>query len=143
MNSGYKSQQPRNKKEIIGKAAILNRLFWGAGATSALFACFLLCRYIFQELHNNTDWPIAMFLLGVAVVLIAAFLNAKRVIVCTVAGYVISFIAGIVLNYEFDVIVDGVVQSQNYTAWVIWTISFIVLITAGITWEVISKRILN
>ena len=59
--------------------------------------------------------------------------------VCTVAGYVISFIAGLVFNYEYDVIVDGVVQSQSYTAWVIWTVSFIALIITGITWEVISR----
>jgi Na+-driven multidrug efflux pump len=84
-----------------------------------------------------------MLLLGLVVIFIAAFTGAKRVMVCTTAGYVVSFIIGLVFNYEYDVVVDGVVQSQNYTAWVIWTISFIALITAGIIWEVISKRTSN
>ncbi|MDR2569638.1 MAG: helix-turn-helix domain-containing protein [Oscillospiraceae bacterium] len=126
---------------LIGKSAIMNRVFWGAGASVALFVCYLLCRHIFIELHNNTGWPMVMFLLGLVVVFIAAFLGAKKVIVCTATGYVVSFIVGIVFNYEYDFIVDGIVQSRNYTAWVIWTVTFLVLIVAGIFWEVISKRI--
>jgi Kef-type K+ transport system membrane component KefB len=77
-----------------------------------------------------------MFLLGLAVTFAAAFPGAKKVMVCTAAGYVVSFIAGIVFNYEYDFIVDGVVQSRNYTAWQIWTVSFLIMILAGIIWEV-------
>jgi transcriptional regulator with XRE-family HTH domain len=127
-------------KTLIGRDAVFNRFFWGAGATGALLVCFLLCGYIFRVLHNNTDWPNLMLLLGLIVIFIAAFTSAKKVMVCTVAGYVVSFIAGLVFNYEYDVIVDGVVQSQNYTAWIIWTISFIALITAGIIWEIAGNR---
>jgi transcriptional regulator with XRE-family HTH domain len=68
------------------------------------------------------------------------YVYAKKVMVCTATGYVISFIVGIVFNYEYDFIVDGVVQSRNYTAWQIWTISFLAITLVGIIWEVVSRH---
>ena len=125
----------------MSKPTILNKIFWTAGTAGALFVCFLLCRHIFYELHGNKDWAFAMFIVGLTAIFISAFFGAKKVMVCTVAGYVISFIAGIVFNYEYDFIMDGVLQDRRYTAWLIWTISFLVLIFAGILWEFIGKRI--
>lgn len=127
-------------KALIGKAAIINKVFWCAGAVGALLVCFFLSRHIFLVLYNNTDWPIVMLLLGLVVICIASFPSAKRVIVCTVAGYVVSFIIGILFNREYDFIADGVVQSRNYTAWQIWTISFVIVILIGVIWEIINNR---
>ena len=125
------------------KRIVLNRVFWVAGTAGALSVCYLLCGHIFYELHGNKQWPLAMFILGLAVILIAAFPDAKKVMICTAAGYVISFIAGIVFNSEYDSIVDGVLQDRRSTAWQIWTASFLVLIITGIVWEVISNRMKN
>lgn len=125
----------------MSKPAILNRIFWATGTAGALLVCYLLCGHIFYELHGNKDWSLAMFILGLAVIFISAFFGAKRVMVCTTVGYVISFIAGIVFNFEYDFFVDGVLQDRRYSAWQIWTVSFLVLIFAGIAWEFIGKRI--
>ena len=124
----------------MAKATLLNRIFWVAGAAGALSVCYLLCGHIFYELHGNKQWPLAMFIFGLAVILIAAFPGAKKAMVCTAAGYVVSFIAGIVFNSEYDYIVDGVLQDRRYTAWQIWTASYLGLIFAGIVWEIVSKR---
>ena len=124
----------------MSKSTLLNRIFWAAGTSGALLVCFLLCRHIFYELHGNKQWSLVLFIIGLAVILISALLGAKKVMVCTAAGYVISFIAGIVFNSEYDFIVDGILQDRRSTAWQIWTVSFIVLIFAGIVWEFISNR---
>jgi len=124
----------------MAKTAILNRIFWTAGTAGALLVCYLICRHVFYEMHGNKDWSLAMFILGLAVILISAFFGAKKVMVCTAAGYVVSFIAGIVFNYEYDFIVDGVLQDRRYTAWQIWAVSFLVLVIAGVVWEIVSKR---
>jgi len=60
--------------------------------------------------------------------------------VCTVAGYVASFIVGIIFNYEYDFIVEGVLQDRLHTAWQIWTGAYLVLILAGIIWKIFNNR---
>jgi membrane-bound ClpP family serine protease len=92
-------------------------------------------------MHGNKDWAFAMFIVGLTAIFISAFFGAKKVMVCTAAGYFVSFIAGIVFNHEYDFIVDGVLQDRRYTAWQIWTVAFLVLIFAGIVWEFIGTRI--
>jgi hypothetical protein len=91
-------------------------------------------------MHGNKDWAFAMFIVGLTAIFISAFFGAKKVMVCTAAGYVVSFIAGIVFNFNYDFIVDGVLQDSRYTAWLIWTVSFLALVIAGVVWEVVSKR---
>ena len=127
-------------KEPMGKAAVLNKLLWAAGAAGALMVCFILCRHIFYELHVNRQWPLAMLLLGLVVILIAAVPGAKKMMVCTVAGYLTGFIAGIAFNVEYDVIIDSIVVEQRYTAWHIWTVVFITIIIAGAIWDVLSRN---
>ena len=125
----------------MAKNVVINKMLWAAGTAVALLVCYLICRHLFYELHGNKDWPLAMLILGLAVIFISAFFGAKKVMVCTAAGYVVSFIAGIVFNSYHDVVVNGEVVSRNSTAWLIWTVTFLVLIFAGIVWEFIGKRI--
>jgi len=129
-----------NEKEFR-RTAVLDRILWTVGTAVALLACHLLCGHIFYELYGNKDWPIAMFILGLTVILIAAFPNAKKVMAFTVTGYAASFIAGIVFNFEYLLIIDGVLQDIRYTAWQIWTVSFLIFIAAGVIWEIFSGRI--
>jgi len=129
------------KIELIGKAAIINRILWVVGTVGALFVCFVPYRHFFYIQHGNKDWAFVMFIVGLATIFISAFPGAKKVMVCTVVGYVISFIVGNIFNFYYDVVVNGEVVSRNSTAWLIWTVTFLVLIFAGIVWEFIGKRI--
>jgi transcriptional regulator with XRE-family HTH domain len=128
------------KKELVGKATIINRGLWVVGTAGALFVCFLPYRHFFYQQHGNKDWASVMFIVGLAAIFISAFIDTKKIMVCTVAGYVISFIVGIVFNSYHDVVVNGEVVSTNSTAWLIWTFTFLVLIFAGIVWEIVNKR---
>ena len=80
-----------------------------------------------------------MFILGLAIILISAFFGCKKVMMCTAAGYAVGFLAGVIFNFEYDLIADGVLQDRHNTWWQIWTATFLAVITAGIVWEIIGK----
>jgi len=123
-------------KEPIGKAKVLDRIFWTIGAASSLLVCYFLFRHIFYELLGNKEWPFVLFVFGLAVIFIAAFTGSKKVMICTVTGYMASFIIGIVFNSDYYMY-----ESRYNNAWQIWTVSFLVIIVAGIIWEVVSNLI--
>ncbi|MCL2487211.1 MAG: hypothetical protein FWE80_00840 [Oscillospiraceae bacterium] len=109
-----------------------NKLFWFIGSIAALSVSYVLCRYVFFGLHGNKGWSGVLFVLGAVVLLISARFYCRRIMVSTVAGYMIGFILGIVFNAEGR-------DPGTTTWWIIWTVSFLVFILAGIVWEVISK----
>ena len=116
---------------------IRNRIFWTVGTVTALILCFVMCRYIFFELHGNKDWSVVLLIVGIIVSCIAAVFYRRKLIICTVIGYIGGFALGIILG------VDGLDQGggaiNNW--WIIWTMAFVSLIFAGGIWEIISRRI--
>ena len=117
------------------KSTYRKRIFWAAGTAIALFLCFLLCRFIFIESHGSYQYPVVLFVVGIVAVIIAAIFDGRKIMINTVVGYVGGFALGIFFS------VDGVDQGGGTTNnwWVIWTVSFIAIIIAGIIWEIISK----
>ena len=116
-----------------------NRLFWIAGAAAALVLCFLLCRYLFFDFHGNKQWPVVLLVAGLITSGVAAIFDGKKLMICTVLGYIAGFAFGIAFG------VDGVDQGGGATNnwWIIWTISFVAIIVIGAIWEIISRRRLN
>ena len=114
-----------------------NRIIWMAGAFVALFVSFLLCRYVLLGLHGMKQWPVIMFLFGLIFIVIAAIFDGRKVMICTVAGYIGGFVLGMLFNnYGVD---QGGGRTSN--AWKIWTVSFIVIMIAGILWQLLDKHI--
>ncbi len=114
-----------------------NKIVWTIGAGIALFVGFLLCRYAFFGLHGMISWPIYLFMFGLIAIIIAAFFDARKVMVCTTVGYIVGVALGMIFR------VDGVDPGGGSTnnAWVIWTISFFIIILMGIIWDLLTKFI--
>jgi len=55
--------------------------------------------------------------------------------ICTVGAYIIGFMLGILFN--IDSLDQGGGRLNN--AWIIWTISFVVIIFIGVIWEMVSS----
>lgn len=112
------------------------RIIWVVGALAALCICFLLCRYLFFGLHGMKQFPVIVLIYGLIALLIAAIFDGRKVMICTVAGYIGGFALGMLFN------IDGVDSGGGRTnnAWQIWLISFIIIVLAGIIWELVSKR---
>jgi len=115
---------------------IKNRVTWVVGAVVGLSICFLLCRYAFFGLHGMTQWPFALFAYGLIAIIIAAIFDGRKIMICTVGAYIIGFMLGMLFN--IDSLDQGGGRLNN--AWIIWTISFVVIIFAGVIWELVSSR---
>ncbi|GHU66402.1 hypothetical protein AGMMS49983_15970 [Clostridia bacterium] len=116
---------------------VKNRAFWAIAALIALYSSFLLCRYIFFALHGMKEYPFDLFLFGLVIIIIAVIFNWKKSMIFTVTGYLGGFAVGILFN------TDGIGQGggQTNNAWIIWTISFVVIVFIGIIIELASGRL--
>ncbi|WP_313183785.1 hypothetical protein [Lacrimispora sp.] len=114
-----------------------HKLFWAIKVLIAYFISYLLCQYGFITLHNSKEWPLVLFLFGYVIILIGSFFYLKKLMVSTVAGYIIGFLCGIMFNK--DGMDPGGGRTNN--AWLIWTFSFLGIVIIGIIWEIIDKCI--
>ena len=96
---------------------------------------FLLCRFVFFELHGMKEWPVDLFVVGLIVLLISLLARRKYVPWFAAGGYFLGFLAGIIFHTEgFD---PGGGKTDNL--WQIWTVVFVVCILAGIVFEIVMK----
>jgi hypothetical protein len=119
------------------KDPVKNRIVWTIAALAALCVCYLLSRYTFFELHGMKQWPLVLFVTGLIVIIVAAFIHGHKLMVCTVVGYIGGFALGMFFNTDG---VDYGGGSIN-NAWWIWTVSFIVFILIGVVFEIVSRHI--
>lgn len=118
---------------------IRSKVIWGILASLAMLLSFILCRYVLFDLHGMKQWPFYLFLFGLVIMVIAAVFEARWVMLLTITGYIGGFAFGILFGADY---VDlGCGRSNNI--WVIWTVSFIIIILVGIIWELINKRIMK
>jgi hypothetical protein len=112
------------------------RIIWAAGTALALCLCFLLCRFAFIDMHGSYQYPVLLLFVGFVVVGIAAVFDGRKIMTGTVIGYIGGFAAGIIFG------IDGADQGGGATNswWVIWTVSFVIMIIVGVIWEVTSRR---
>lgn len=113
------------------------KLIWAIKVLIAYFISYLFCQRGFTFFHKSKEWPLDLFLFGFAIIIIASCFYFKKVMVSTVAGYIIGYICAIIFNKDGRDPGGG----RTNNAWIIWLISFLVIVIIGITWEVIDKRV--
>ena len=111
------------------------RALWTAGSLLAVGIGYLLCRYTFFELHGMKQWPTILFGFCLFAVLVAAFFDARRVMLGTVAGYPVGLVLGLI--FQTDGTDPGGGRTNNL--WLIWTAVILAAILAGIVWELASR----
>ena len=100
-----------------------------------LLLSFVLCRFVFFELHGMKEWPVDLLAAGLIVLLISLLTRRKYVPWFTAGGYLLGFLAGVIFHSEgFD---PGGGRTDNL--WQIWTIIFVGCILAGIVFEIVIK----
>lgn len=124
----------------MSKDALKNRIFWALGAVVTLAAGYILCGHVFLFLHGMGQWPIILSVFGLIVISIAAVTDSRKVMFCVGGGYVIGFVLGMSLNWDTfhpDRGPDGLYTNN---AWELWTVSYLIIIAAGIVWEIIARK---
>ncbi|MCL2410448.1 MAG: hypothetical protein FWC97_02280 [Treponema sp.] len=122
--------------------SITHSVLWALVAVSLLWICYILW-YILSS--NDIiavlrweflrGWSFNLLVFGAIIILIASIFFAKKVMICTVIGYVFGFVFALILNTDTFDPNPGIYVNN---AWVIWTISYLIFIIAGIIWEIAS-----
>jgi transcriptional regulator with XRE-family HTH domain len=121
------------------KVAIKVKISTGISASIVLFMGYLLCGHAFLFLHGMGQWPIVLLVFGLIVIAISAVSNSRKVMIGTVAGYVIGFVCGMLFNWDtyHPERGPGVYTNNN---WLIWLAAFLLFIAIGVIWEIISRH---
>ena len=129
-------ERRKKQNKNCGVRCMKNRIIGTVCSVVALCVCFLLCRYSFLGLHGMKQYPVFLLAVGLIALIVAAIFDGRKIMIFTIIGYMGGFVLGMLFN------TDGVDQSGARTnnAWWIWTVSFAVIILAGVIWEIVSKR---
>ena len=116
----------RNKVSLLSHVIALGILMIGFG----------LGRYVFFDVHGMKEFPVALLVLGLAVMLIS-LLTSKKVLPYFIStGYLIGFVFGFLLQVtKMDA--NGV--SVN-NLWVIWAGVYVAFIVVGFLCEALFKK---
>jgi len=125
MSKGFKALLQQNKKVLLAHLISFGILVLG----------FVLCRYVFFDLHGMKEWPVDLFIVGLAVLLISLLARKQYVPWFTAIGYVLGFWAGVLFHTEGTDPGGG--KTDNL--WIIWIVVFLVCILAGILYEIWMK----
>ncbi|MCI8631920.1 MAG: hypothetical protein HFE64_00320 [Lachnospiraceae bacterium] len=101
-----------------------------------LCAGFLLCRYVFLELHGMHDWPLVLFIFSLFAIGLAFLLKTKKAPVFISLAYLAGFAAGLVFQ------TNGVDPGGGHTnnLWLIWTAVLAVASAAALLGELALRR---
>lgn len=115
--------------------SLKNRILWAIGSIIALWFFYIMFRYVFFDIHGMKQFPLNMLILGLIVILVAAITYSRKVMICTIVGYIISFLIGMVSSsdyYQYG--------TRYNNDWKIWMLSYLFFITLGIVLELIIKH---
>ena len=92
---------------------------------------FVLCRYVFFDIHGMKQLPVWLFVVGVVSMAVSFFLEGKTTPICTAVAYIVGFIAGAI--FQTNGVDAGGGTTNNL--WIIWAVVFVCLMIAGIIGE--------
>ena len=96
---------------------------------------FLLCRYVFFNLHGMEEWPVDLLIAGLVVQLISLLAGKQYAPWFSAVGYSLGFWLGAIFHTEKPAKHGGI----NDNLWQIWTIVFLICILAGVVFEIVRK----
>ena len=111
----------KDKKNIVNHVIALGILMVG----------FILCRYIFFDIHGMKEFPKVLLILGLVVMAISALTKKKILPYFISAGYIVGFVFGFIFQVT-KIDANGV--SVN-NLWVIWALVNVTFIAVGIICE--------
>ncbi len=92
---------------------------------------FVLCRYVFLDVHSMKQWPEVLFGVGLVAVVLSFLLQGKTTPIFTALAYILGFAAGVI--FQTDGVDAGGARTNDL--WIIWTGVFLCLIVVGIIGE--------
>ena len=92
---------------------------------------FVMCRYVYFDMHGMKQLPFWLFVFGTISLLISFYLEGKTTPICTAVAYIIGFISGVI--FQTNGLDAGGGTTNNM--WIIWIVVFVCIILIGIISE--------
>lgn len=103
----------------------------------ALCISFILCRFVFYELHHMRDWPYALFAFCLIATTISFFAKARLLGIAASASYTLGFVFAVI--FQQDTVGPQPGETGN-TLWIIWGLVVFGTVISCALWEIISRR---
>lgn len=108
------------------------KVIWIMGLLLCLGISYLMCRFVFFDIHGMKQWPDILACVSLIILLVAIVLKMRWMSVTTAFGYIFGFILGAVFNTDgFD---PGGGRTNNF--WIIWTVGLLLCIIAGLAVDI-------
>lgn len=92
---------------------------------------FVLCRYVFFEMHGMKQWPELLFIVALVSLAVSFFAKAKTTPLLISLGYIVGFVVGVM--FQTDGMDAG--GAKTNSLWMIWALVFVCLIVIGMVRE--------
>ena len=109
----------------------LSRIWWLAGGLLAL----IIGGAVFSALGNTGQMALILGIPCALIIVNAAACNGRKLILCTVIGFIAGYVMGALLNWPVWVEGPGMYQSNQLY---IWDYTLLYFVIAGLIWETIS-----
>ena len=112
---------------MLNKKNIIVHLF----SLCILCIGFVLCRYVFFNIHGMKEMPVDLFVFGMIFIIISFILKCKITPICASVAYIIGFVVGMIFQTN-GVDVGG---GTTNNLWIIWVVVFVFITLAGVICE--------
>ena len=111
-------------------------LICGLLSIAGLSISYILCRFVFFDIHSMKQWPTILAIASFVVILLSLIFKNRVTMAMAAAGYLVGFAVGAIFqSHSFD---PGGGAISNY--WIIWTIVEIVSIVTGVIFDLYIKK---
>lgn len=110
------------------KKALPKKAIRGIGLLLCLCLSYLLCRFVFFDIHGMKQWVDILAGFSLVVLLISLLLKLRWMSVLTACGYMAGFVLGLLFSTDgFD---PGGGRTNNF--WVLWAAGVLICMLIGI-----------
>lgn len=108
----------------------------GIVSLCCMFISYYAVRYLLFDWHGMKSFPFYLLVAGIIVIAVSGIIiGSKLTSIFTTAGYIVGFFIGYI--FQADSFDPGGGRLNNM--WVIWTVSFVAAIIAGIFIDIFCK----
>ena len=108
---------------------------WIIALLLCLGVSYLLCRFVFFDIHGMKDWPGLLAVVSLIVLLTAIAFKLRWTSAAAAFGYIFGFILGAIFNT--DGLDPGGGRTNNF--WIIWAAGMLFCIVAGLAADIALK----
>ena len=106
-------------------------------STLILVLGFVLCRFVFFDIHGMKQLPLILFVCGLVVTAVSSLCKCKFVPIANSVGYIIAFVIAVIFESDYA---DPTGAMTMNNLWIIWTVAYLCFVVIGIVAEIVKRH---